>query len=144
MKLKTENRIFGVLIALLLAVGVSIGVVKAEIDGKAEHGNWGNEANRIQASRIKNNYESHEFACAGADQDFKVTQSAFRIDGTGVIRAHTITVRTDGDITIRFNSLTNDAISLSAAEATLTWNITEVTNIFFSCGAGANLKVTLG
>lgn len=147
---KSKHIILGILFGFTVGV-VSLALaqptVVAGIDGKVGHGK--DQLERVGAAKIKKFYESHEFvlAPAASNVDLKATQNAFRpitAVGGGVPRAHTITIRTDGDITIRFNSTANDPITLLATEGSMTWDITEVTNVFLSSTPGANVKVTLG
>lgn len=110
------------------------------IQGKEGAGRWDNEADRVTASRVKPVYESKEFNIgAQTDYSVKVNESAF----VKFARAHTVIIRTDQDITLKLNLDTNEAISLSRTERTVTLDIVELTDIFFTTTVATNIKIIL-
>lgn len=92
-------------------------------------------------------YDSVEFALTTGQTDYNVATN----QATSFVNApyaHSIVIRTDQTITVKFNASTNTAITISRGEGSLT--ITrdmgiEVTNIFItnSSGSTANIKVLM-
>jgi len=129
-------------------LGASVAILPyalmAEIRGKANQGTVLSEAGKVTAASVKGQYESHEFLLpmSSTDFDVKVQQSAFQ--AAKVPRAHTVTIRTDQDITIKFNTTGDDPITLTAVERVMTFNVLEITNIFLTNTTAANVKITLG
>jgi hypothetical protein len=126
---------------LMAVVLLGLGMfASAQIDGNANSGVLVNDAHNAMAADKKVVYESKEFAVGVVvNYDVKAGQSAFVL----VPRAHNIVIRTSADITVRFNSAANDAVSISAAEGQLAWTHIEVTNIFITAPAGASIKIFL-
>lgn len=113
-----------------------------DIGGKKDMGQVYEEMARVIASGVKKVYQSKEFALSGAqtDYDFAAGQSAF---GTALPRAHTVIIRTDVDISVKFNDAGNDAITITAGEGVFTISAVEVTNIFITQAGSSNLKIIL-
>jgi hypothetical protein len=84
-------------------------------------------------------YENHEWATGiVADYDVKAGQSAF---GT-VATARFVSIRTDAAISVKFNLTTNNSISI-AANTSFNVDTLEVTNLYITAVASANVKVFL-
>ena len=109
------------------------------IVGKNGLGNTQNEADLVQASLLKGDYEHHTLAPVAP-----LVNAALSAQSPGAfgvcVRAHTVIIRTNADITIRFNNAANHAIPISAAEGGLTTNTLEVTEIFITAPAGSTVK----
>lgn len=115
----------------------------AEIKGKNGLGNLIEEASKVQASLLKDDYENHEFTAPGGGLvDSSLVVSSPTAFAT-IVRAHTVIIRTTANISFKFNSTGRPAISLSAAEASFSINALEVSAIFFTAPAGAQIKVLL-
>lgn len=112
------------------------------IIGKKDMGAIQNEADTVNASLLKDDYENYEFSPVAplVDESLKVIDAAAFAT---IERAHTIIIRSDVSISFKFNSAAKSAISLSAVEGVFTSNTLEVSNIFFTAPAGANIKVFL-
>lgn len=91
-------------------------------------------------SIIGEKYESKEFALAAASTNYNVRtgQSAF----VKFKHAQHITIRTDNDLTVKFNSTSDDGITLSADDRLQVDGIL-VTNIYLTSSPGANVKILL-
>ncbi len=120
------------------------------ITGKEEGGSHFVEAAKVTASRIKKEYESHEFVLpnASVNLDFKANQTAFRpVDDPagGVPRAHLVIIRTDQTIEIRLNGVAKDIITITSGEGSISLTVVEVTNIFLTVpgAVDANVKILL-
>lgn len=112
------------------------------IIGKKDMGAIQNEADTVNASLLKDGYENYEFSPVAplVDEPLTAIDVAAFLD---ILRAHTIIIRTDANISFKFNSASKPAISLSVVEGAFTSNTLEVTNIYFTAPAGANIKVFL-
>ena len=110
------------------------------IVGKKNMGAIQNEADVVNASLLKDDYENYEFSPVAPLVDEPLTIIDPLAFGS-IARAHTVIIRSDQNITFKFNSTLKPAISLSATEGVFTSNTLEVTNIFFNAPAGANIKV---
>lgn len=114
----------------------------AEIIGKSGMGNIGDEAAKVQASLLKADYEHHTVTLVAPAANVNLTTLAPTAFAT-VIRAHTVIIRCDADITVRFNNAANHAIPVSAAEGGFTTNTLEINSIFVTAPIGATLKFYL-
>ena len=92
-------------------------------------------------------YESKEFTVANGQTNYDIKD---QVTGafTTVVKAHAIIIRTDQTITVRLNSTSNDAITISSTEAQLTVGQDmrlEITNVYITnaSGATANVKIML-
>jgi hypothetical protein len=84
-------------------------------------------------------YENHEWATGIVnDYNMKVGQTAF---GT-VTTARFVSIRTDAAISVKFNLTTNNSVSI-AANTSFSLETLEVTNIFCTAVASANVKIFL-
>lgn len=111
-----------------------------EIQGKEGAGRIENEADKVTACRMKPVYESREYALGVVVNDsLKNNHAAFVLFS----RAHNLIVRTDQNITIRLNSVANDAISVTAAEGAISINIVEMTDVFITTTVATNIKILL-
>ncbi len=132
-----ERAVWGLVVAVLL----SGGLLHAQIRGKVGQYNVTNEAQKVMAALIGNLYESHEFTVGGGGNR-NMTQDAPDAF-SDLTRAHLIILRTDADIQFRFNSPSNDLISMAAHESPFSFNALEVSSIYFWDSSGANVKVIL-
>jgi len=115
----------------------------SDIKGKVGLGVLPEEAARVQASLLKDDYESHEFTVPGGGLvDSNLTVSAPTAFAT-ILRAHTVIIRTTANISFRFNSVARPAVSLSVGEASFSINALEVSALFLTAPAGAQIKVLL-
>jgi hypothetical protein len=88
---------------------------------------------------VNTSYENHEWATGIVnDYDVKVGQTAF---GT-VPTARFVSIRTDAAISVKFNLTTNNSVSI-AANTSFSLETLEVTNIFCTAVASANVKIFL-
>ena len=85
-------------------------------------------------------YDSAEFASGVVnDYDVKASESdAF----SNVTLAKFCSIRTDATITIKFNSASNPSITIDA-NSSLNVDTLEITNIFITAAANANVKIFL-
>lgn len=91
------------------------------------------------AMPVNTAYENHEWATGiVADYNVKTGQSAF---GT-ISTARFVSIRTDSEITVKFNETTNNAVTI-AANTSFNLETLEVTNIYITAVASANVKVFL-
>ena len=115
-----------------------------KIIGKEGTGNVHEEADNILAASMKPDYESKEFTVANGtnSKDVKATEGAF---GAALPRAHSVLIRSDQNITIRFNDDANDDITVFA-DVEFPISTLEVTNIFIDNNSGnpAAVKIILG
>lgn len=124
-------------IGALLFLGI---VASAQIFGNVDHGAVNESGMLSMGADKKAIYESKEFLLGVVvNYNVKTGQSAF---AGNLARAHNVIIRTDGDITVRFNSNTNDPITIKASEGQMSWSHLEITNIFITT-AGANVKIIL-
>lgn len=125
----------------IVAVGIllTVGSVWA-IDGKNGDFRLSNEADRVLGTMVTSQYRNREFALPGgaSDYDLQANQSVFDATFT---RAHYISIRTDADISIKFNSITNDAITIGPGESPFQIDRLEYNNVFLSSTPGANVKI---
>jgi len=131
-------------IAILISVlALTSGVGYAAFQGKSGDFVTKNEMEKVLAALMSDEYENKEFVLppASTDYDLKVNQTAF--DTTKLPRAHYISIRTDADISIKINSVSNDSISIGPGESPFQINKLEVSNIFLSSTPGANVKILL-
>lgn len=114
-----------------------------EIKGKKDMGVINTEAQKVQASLLKDAYENHEFTAPGGGYSgiSLKTISAGAFDD--IDRAHTAIIRTNADISFKFNDSGNHSISLKASEGVFSTNTLEIEDIFFTVPAGAVVKVLL-
>jgi len=120
--------------------------VNDEVDGK-KGGNAVQQAAIAQAAKLKKTYESVEFTVPGggyADKPLNATDLPGSVQGFKNGRlAHTLIMRTDQDVSIKLNANTNESISLAATEGSLTLDAVELSNVFVTAPAGAQLKFIL-
>ena len=85
-------------------------------------------------------YDNVEFATGiVSDYDVDTNQSAAF---SNVTIAKYCSIRTDADITVKFNAATNASITVSA-NATFNVDTLEITNIYITAAASANVKIFL-
>ena len=84
-------------------------------------------------------YENHEF------QATTVTDWSVKTNVSGAFATTTIAtdilIRTDQDITLRFNSSTGCTFTLTAAESPLNFNSLRVSDIFITTSTTSNIKI---
>ena len=91
-------------------------------------------------------YSNDEFTVANSTTDYDVETNESLFSDHGIGTARFIQIRTDQEITVKFNETTNDAITVPAGEI---WqnepnrDRLKITNIFISnaSGAIANVKI---
>jgi hypothetical protein len=85
-----------------------------------------------------NLYENAEFTVNGVtDQNVTTAQGLFDV----VTKAHYVEIRTDAAISVKFNSTSNDAISISTTDSPYKMSVLAVENIFLTSVGSANVKV---
>lgn len=91
--------------------------------------------------QTKDIYESIEFTLldGASDYDLDAQQATFRANLTP---AHYLWIRTTQNITIKFNSATNHAITLDASSST-TFDRQQITNLYLSNSSGSGSSVRL-
>lgn len=92
-------------------------------------------------SIVGEQYESKEFTLANGSTDYnvKTQQTMF----AKFKHAHHVTIRTDEEITVKFNKTTEQAITVEAGSRLVTDGIL-VTNIFLTAAIGdANVKILM-
>ena len=114
------------------------------LKGKAQGGSDVTQAHRAMGAAVSPKYAAPEFAVPNASNDFDV-KGAQAPAFVKVPIGHNFTIRTDQDITFKFNSAAEDPISLSAAEGVFSWTHTEFENIFITNNSGfaANIKIVM-
>ena len=85
-------------------------------------------------------YDNVEFA-TGIVTDYDVAANQATCFHA-VTTARFCSIRTDADITVKFNLSTNEAITISA-NTTFNVDTLEITNIFITAAASANVKIFL-
>lgn len=95
---------------------------------------------KTQASRISTVYASKESATGIVSNVDLTSIAAFSALFTVVKIGYRCIIRTNQDITIRFNASTNDAITVEANTA-FDCDFLEFTSIYITAAASANLKV---
>jgi hypothetical protein len=114
-----------------------------EIKGKAGIGVINDEAQKVQASLLKDAYEHHEFTAPGGGYaDVSLATIAPTAFAT-ITRAHTCIIRSAAGISFKFNSASNHAISLSASEASFSTQTLEIESVFFTVPAAGVVKILL-
>ena len=91
-------------------------------------------------SSVNTSYDNCEFA-SGIVSDYDVATNesdAFN----NVTTARYVSIRTDAEITVKFNSTSNDSITVEAS-TTLNIDTLEVTNIYLTAASSANVKIFL-
>lgn len=111
------------------------------IAGKKNIGSIVNEADKVQASLLKADYENWEFTVPGGGYTNVSLKAIFPSAFSTIDRAHTIVIRSNADMSFRFNGGGNPSISLLRAEGSFTSNSLEIDNIYFTAPAGAVIKV---
>lgn len=103
------------------------------------------ELPKLIAQQFYDNYDSAEFTVANSTTDYDVsTQESSAFDS--VKKVHACLIRTDEDITIKFNSTSNSGVTLTAAEGQLQIPRDmglEITNIFITNNSGATANIKL-
>jgi hypothetical protein len=85
-------------------------------------------------------YDNTEFATGiVTDYDVKANQAT---SFHSVTTAKFCSIRTDADITVKFNDSGNEAITISA-NTTFNVDTLEITNIYITAAASANVKIFL-
>lgn len=130
-----KNFILGTLTLAILSVGLSIAF--AQLQGKAGNFVLKNESEKVMSSLISTKYESHEYATAGADTALSLQAGAFAT----VQRAHFLILRFDAPISVKFNNIANDSISMTTGESPFIFNALEFTDLFIT--GAANVKVII-
>ena len=114
-----------------------MGLGDNELKGRDGQGTVQEEGMKALAGSVNPLYESKEFVVGAGEYDVKANVSgAF----SEVPIGHNFTIRTDADITVRFNTNSKDAITVLAAEGVFSWNHTEFINVFIN-GENANVKM---
>ena len=97
------------------------------------------------AQEYYSTYDSAEFTVANGQTNYDVKTNVANAF-SNIDKCHSMLIRTDRDITIRFNGTSNHAVTLTAVEGSL--NITremglEMTSIYTTnaSGATANVKI---
>lgn len=90
-------------------------------------------------------YDSAEFSLTTGNTNYNVKTNE-STSFVSVPRAHSIIIRTDQTITVRFNSISNSAITISRGEGSLT--ITrdiglEITNIYVTNASGSTAAIKI-
>lgn len=97
---------------------------------------------KVQAAQISTIYESKE-AAVGVVADANIrAQAGFGTLFDTVKIAYRVIIRTDQDVLIRVNSVTNDQITINANVA-YDASFLETTSIFITTTVGTNVKVIL-
>ena len=109
------------------------------ISGKDEGGSHFDEAAKVQAAQIKKKYTSKSVvvAIAAVDVDL-LTLAADAFDKNK--KVHAVFIRSDQDISVKFNTNTDDSITVDAG-VPFTFSALEVTALFFSNASGINAAV---
>lgn len=132
------NKYFAAILGCTILFG---SIVYAQIDGKNGEYVKNNEANRVMSTFVTTQYGNKEFALPPAASDYDVQANQSLFNATTFTRAHYVSIRTDATITVKFNSVGNDAITITAAESPFQNSRLEYTNIFLSSTPGANVKI---
>lgn len=100
------------------------------------------EAERYLSTRVATVYESKEAASGVVSAVNIRTIAGFTTLFDTVKLAYRAIIRTDAAITIRFNAVGNDPISIAANDS-LDCDFLEIESIFVTAAGSANLKVIL-
>jgi hypothetical protein len=91
---------------------------------------------------LTQSYDSAEFTLATGNTDYNVrTQVAAFFNSIKVYRR--VEIRTNANISIKLNSTSNSAISVSFTDSPYTLDIIEVTNIFITNASGSTASIKL-
>ena len=118
-----------------------MGVADQVITGKDEGGAPLIEAAKVTAAQIKKNYSSKTFVLAnGSNDDNLLTLAATAFDKNK--KVHAILVRSDVDISLKFNANTEDSVPVDAG-APFPFSALEITAIFLTNNSGGPAAVNI-
>ncbi len=113
----------------------------AKISSYVKHpqGICGEDGSKLSAV-LNTVYNNIEFATGiVSDYDLKANQAT---SFSGITIARYVSIRTDASITIKFNLTTNASITIDA-NTSFDCDTLEVTNIYITAAASANVKIFL-
>ena len=115
--------------------------------GVKQKGHDAGQLPRKMTEQYFDHYDGPEFTVANAQTNYDVSSNEANAFST-VKKVHSCIIRTDQNITVRFNSTSNDAITITSTEAQLSIARSfgfEITNIFITNASGstANIKLML-
>ena len=137
---------------VLMAIGVAVINAAESPFGKPwdRPGGQAQAANVALGTQMGTKYESIEFDLASGQTDFPIAgilngAPVSNLTGTGFqkqVRIHLFQIRTDVEITIKFNDASNDPITIEAGRP-FAFGAIEITDVFITNSANAQIRIIL-